>query len=332
MPSRFCVLFFAAFSCALSAQSFAAGLTDPASLQSDLEKLTGNFDGRVGICVRDQEHKSVSINGVARFPMQSVVKLIIAAAAFDAMNRSGGSLDEPVIVHHEDLSLAHQPMAKLVDANGFHTTLGDLARRAIMDSDCAASDIVFRRIGGVEPIADFLARSGCSGIRADRDERHLQTEIVGLEWTPEYVDADTLQKAEDGVPEDRRTAAFEAYANDPRDTATPEGMTVFLEALATGKLLSSASTAQILNVMDQTVTGPDRLMAGIPADWKIGHKTGTSGDWHGVTAATNDVGILRSPRGDTLFVSVFIAGSRRTDQKRAALIAEVARRATAACH
>jgi len=80
-----------------------------------------------------------------------------------------------------------------------------------------------------------------------------------------------------------------------------------------------------MDVLSQTVTFPDRLKAGVPKDWKIGHKTGTSSTWKGVTAATNDVAILTAPDGHILSVVVFIADSREHPPRRAALMATAAR-------
>ena len=73
-----------------------------------------------------------------------------------------------------------------------------------------------------------MRRYQIGGIRVDRDERHLQTEIIGMSWRPEYVDAALLDKAFDAVPEMSRQAAFQAYLKDTRDTATLNGMGSFL--------------------------------------------------------------------------------------------------------
>jgi beta-lactamase class A len=195
---------------------------------------------------------------------------------------------------------------------GYSTTLGDLVFRAVVDSDSAASDILFARIGGAAGAGAFLARNRIQGVRVDRDERHLQTETVGLRWRPEYVDAALLERAKRAVPQERRAAAFRAYLKDVRDTATPKGMTLFLYRLATGSMLSATSTRHLLRVMRQTVTFPERLKAGVPQGWTLGHKTGTSGDWQGVNGTTNDVGVLTAPDGGIVAVSVFIAESRRS--------------------
>jgi beta-lactamase class A len=178
------------------------------------------------------------------------------------------------------------------------------------------------------PKADGRCDAGIrqvTDVRFDRDERHLQTEIAGLEWRPEFVDAAVLDRAWAAVPEERRDAAFRAYQKDPRDTATPRGMTKLLQSLVENRLLSASSTRRLLEIMTQTATFPDRLKAGVSPGWILAHKTGTSGTWRGVTAVTNDVGILTAPDYKAISLAVFIADSRAEPSDRAALIAGMAR-------
>jgi beta-lactamase class A len=292
--------------------------------QTELTRLTWGFDGRVGVCVKESTEVAC-VNGNQRFPLQSVMKLLVALAVMDSVDRGGLRLEDAVLVRREDLSLAVQPIATLVTDAGFRTTVDDLVRRAIVDSDSAATDIMIRRLGGPQAIQAVLDRLHIADVRIDRDERHLQTETRGLEWRQEYVDAALLEKAFAAVPRARTDAAFRAYRKDPRDTATPLGMVALLQSLAEGRLLSAGSTRRLLDVMGQTVTFPDRLKAGVPDGWTLAHKTGTSGVWRGVTAATNDVGVLRAPDGRYVSVAVFIADSRAPAADRAALMAKIAR-------
>lgn len=300
-----------------------------ATLKQKLQILADGFDGRVGIGVQSAAGM-VSVRGGERFSLQSVMKLIVAATVMDAVDQRGWRLDEPVLVRREDLSLYVQPIADLVRKrkNGYRTTIADLLFRAVVDSDSGATDILYARVGGAAVINAFLTRRGVTGIRVDRDERHLQTEIVGLTWRPEYVDADVLDRAIKAVPAATRDKSFKTYLRDPRDTATPAGMASFLFQLAQGKLLSPGSTRHLLSVMRQTATGPDRLKAGTPKGWTLAHKTGTSGSHRGITVATNDVGVLTAPDGRQISVAVFVAESRRSAKERAALIADVARAVT----
>jgi len=301
-----------------------AASAQPGQLQNALIRITRGFDGRVGVCVQDAS-STACVNGAQRFPLQSVMKLLVGIATMDAVERKGWRLDETVIVRKQDLSLAVQPLAALVTGDGFQTTIDDLVRRAIVDSDSAATDFLVARLGGPRAVQEVLDRHRVSGVRFDRDERRLQTEIAGLTWRQEFVDGAVLDRALAAVPEARRDAAFRAYQKDPRDTATPLGMAVLLQSLARGTLLSPASTRRLLEIMTQTVTFPDRLKAGVPPGWTLAHKTGTSGTWRGVTAATNDVGVLTAPDGRLISVVVFIADSKASSENRAALMANVAR-------
>lgn len=299
-----------------------AGSLRHRELQHDIERLTTDFAGRVGLCVTD--HVGVTcMNGDQRFSIQSVMKLVVALAVMDAAEHKRLRLDDKILIRREDLSLSVQPLADLVGKNGYITTIDDLVRRAIVDSDSAAVDILIGRLGGTKTIQAFLDRKHLAGVRLDRDERHLQTETVGLTWRPAYVDADLLEKETAAVPDAQRTAAYQRYQTDIRDTATPEGMARLLGELSSGKLLSPAHTRRILDIMAETATGADRLKAGLSPGWILRHKTGTSGSWRGLTVATNDVGILQAPDGGNIVVVVFIGDSTAPAAARAALMAKI---------
>jgi beta-lactamase class A len=303
---------------------FSESMVRRARWQHELDVLTKGFDGRVGACAGDGRLEAcISDNNL--FPMQSVMKLPVAVSALEAVDAGKWRLDDEVVVHKQDLSVFVQPIAKLVGPNGFKTTIGDLVRRAIVDSDSAATDILIAKLGGPGAVQLTLNRKATSAVRVDRDEKHLQTEINGLEWRDEYLDPPALDRAINAVPEAQRDAAFQAYLHDRRDTSTPRGMTILLDKLVKGRLLSSSSTQFLLDTLKQTTTFPDRLKAGVPDGWTIGHKTGTSGSWRGVTAAFNDVGILTGPKGETISIAVFITESKASDKDVAKLMADIAR-------
>ncbi|MBL8210435.1 MAG: class A beta-lactamase [Bryobacterales bacterium] len=296
---------------------------DHVALQKALDAQARSFAGRTGVCVKDAAGMTC-VNGDQRFSLQSVVKLLTGVAAMDAVEHKGWHLTDPVLIRRQDLSIAHQPLAAKVGADGYRTTIDDLIRRAINDSDSAANDVLMDKLGGAQAVNAFLVRKGIKGMRVDRDERHLQTESIGLRWKPEYVDVALLKKDIAALPDDIHTKAYLAYQKDVRDTATPRAMAQFLERLAAGHLLDAAGTKYILDVLEKTATGLDRLKAGLKPGWRVGHKTGTSGTWKGLTVATNDVGILTAPGGKRIFVAVFVADSKASDAERAAYIATVA--------
>jgi beta-lactamase class A len=132
-------------------------------LERDFARITARVGGRAGVCAADEAGQAC-LNAGQRFPMQSVMKLIAALAIADAVDSRTLKLDQPVTIRREDLSLNVQPIANIVNTQGsFRTTIGDLVRRAIVDSDSAATDILVRRLGGPRAVQAFLDRRGIRG-------------------------------------------------------------------------------------------------------------------------------------------------------------------------
>jgi beta-lactamase class A len=99
----------------------------------------------------------------------------------------------------------------------------------------------------------------------------------------------------------------------------------FLQQLQAGQLISPAATARLLTIMAATTTGQARLKAGLPPGATLAHKTGTSRTDLGLTAATNDIGIVTLEGGRALAVAVFLSASMADEAAREAAIAEVMR-------
>ena len=181
-------------------------------------------------------------------------------------------------------------------ANGVKTTIRDLLVGMIVNNDGMATDLLMKKAGGPAGIQTMLEKKGLPGFRIDRDERELEAE----------------------------GADHNSYASRHHNLATPDGVATLLLWLANGQLLSPSSSALLLEAMSKTHASPDLLQAGVPPGWLLAHKTGTSGTWHGVTGATNDVGILIPDRNSFIAVAVFIADSHASERARTQLIADVA--------
>jgi len=79
--------------------------------------------------------------------------------------------------------------------------------------------------------------------------------------------------------------------------------------------------------MEDAVTGPNRIKGSLPKNTVVAHKTGTSGSRGGITAATNDIGIVYLSNGKHLAIAVFVADSPANDKTREAVIARIAKSA-----
>ena len=117
---------------------------------------------------------------------------------------------------------------------------------------------------------------------------------------------------------------MDKYVSDPMDGATPAAIARSLARLKRGELLSAQSTRYLINIMESTETGRARLKAGVPAGWKLAHKTGTGQDLRSRTAGFNDVGIMVAPDGTSYAVAVMIADTTAPIPARQKLIQQVA--------
>ena len=276
-------------------------------LQEQVRALGQAFNGDIGIAVRDvQSGWTTSFDGDTYFPQQSVSKFWVALTALDKADRGELSLDAPVTVRRDDMTLFHQPIAAKLGSGGYSTTLDSLIYRAITQSDNTCNDFVLWKAGGPGAVRDFLRSRGIEGIRFGPGERLLQSQIAGIEWKQSYAYNGGFYKARAAVPAAQRRAAFERYIANPMDGATPNGIVEALARLKRGELLSAASTGKLLSIMGNTRTGAQRLKGGLSSGWTLSHKTGTGQVLGGEQAGYNDIGIITSPDGRHYALAVMI--------------------------
>lgn len=108
----------------------------------------------------------------------------------------------------------------------------------VTESCSGAADFIIRRLGGPDKVNAFLVKHDIQGMRIDRQERDLQTQIGGITWRPEFVDEDVIEAAYAAVSEADKDAAYARYLADPRDTTTPAAMAKLLQKLLKGQLFS----------------------------------------------------------------------------------------------
>ena len=104
--------------------------------------------------------------------------------------------------------------------------------------------------------------------------------------------------------------------------STPEAMTRLMKIVFEG---SAPLYAPLRSMMAATVTGADKIRAGVPESLPVAHKTGSSDRIAGIKTGDNDVAVVRMPSGRNCYITVFIKDSAETDAVNAAVIAAVAR-------
>jgi beta-lactamase class A len=265
----------------------------PAELTKELPRLAAPAGGRVGIVVLNIETgETVSWNATQRFPMQSVYKMPIAMAVLKRVDEGSLLLDQKIQLRVTDLApkQVHSPIREKYPRAGVALTLRELLRASIVDSDSTASDVLLSLVRP-DQVMEYLRRLGVNDLVVLNTEKELSQD---------------------------RQAQY-------RNWATPEAAVRLLRLLHEGSALSSDSRGLLLSWMTETQTGARRLRAALPAGAVVADKTGSSGTFGGVTAATNDIGLITLPNGEHLAVAVFVSDSKAQQSIRERVIARIAR-------
>lgn len=299
------------------------------ALQDRLTALAAAYGEPVGIAVTDVAAGwTAGVHTDQPYPQQSVSKLWVAIAVMRAVDEGRMSLDAAVTLSEADRSVFFQPIAYKIGPRGYQTTVSDLLRRALVESDNAANDRLMRELGGPDGVASALSDMGLLGVKVGAFERDLQALTAGLVWQPDYGIGWNFQAAREKLPRATRQAALDAYLAAPLDGAAPGEITRALADLSRGKLLSPGSTARALDWMGAARTGPRRLKGGLPAGWSIAHKTGTGQDFAGASVGINDVGLLTAPDGRVYAVAVMMRRTWKPVPQRLAFMQAVTRAVT----
>ena len=254
----------------------------------DFADLAGSLGpgGRFGLAAIDTESGwAAAHQRDERFAMCSTFKVPLAAAILAEVDAGRMALDDPVPFGREDLTSYAPVIARNFERG--RLPLGQLCAAILEVSDNSAANLLLRRIGGPEGLTGFIRRCGDEVTRLDRYEEALNTNLPG----------------------------------DPRDTTTPAAMLGLMRTLLLGDVLAPASRTRLTGWMEGSITGRERLRAGLPPAWRVGDKTGT-----GANGAHNDVAIAFPPGRAPILIASFVSGGDAPAATRNRVHAEAARR------
>lgn len=299
----------------------------PAPLQRRIEEIARGFDGKVGIAVVKAGCKwEVGARAHELFPQQSVSKLWVSLAVLDAVERGKLDLQRDVLIQPADLTLFNQPLrGEVLEKGRAVRSVHSLMSAALSQSDNTANDRLLWTVGGPNVVRKVLRDKGISEIRFGPGERLLQSQVAGLTWSQDMALGRNFEQARARLPKDVRQAALDRYVADPLDGASPAAIARAMARLASGQLLAPETTTVMVDILSRTRSGPMRLKAGVPAGWKVYHKTGTGQELGKVTTGYNDVGILQSPDGAFYGVAVMIARTTQDYKPRMEMMQSVSR-------
>jgi beta-lactamase class A len=254
---------------------------DAAKRLAALEKREG---GRLGVEAWDTATgKRIQHRSDERFAMCSVFKFLAAGAILQRVDRGTEHLDRRLAFGESDL-LEYAPVAREHVKEG-GLPLGELCAAAVEWSDNTAANLMLKVLGGPEGVTSFIRSAGDQITRLDNIEPALNVVPPG----------------------------------EVHDTTTASSMVGLLNSVVLGKVLSTESRSRLEGWMLDAKVGELRLQAGLPAGWRIAHKTGTYDD------QTNDVGIIWPPNRAPIIVAALYTRGGTHKKQREGVLREVGR-------
>jgi len=251
----------------------------------EIEKTLG---GRIGVSTLNTANGDrIRHRGDERFAMCSTFKAALVAAVLARCDRDDLALNQQIKFGESDL-LVNSPRTAAHLREGT-LSLEMLCAAAVEVSDNTAANLLLSLIGGPAQVTAFFRSLGDNVSRLDRTELDLNSNLPG----------------------------------DPRDTTTPDAMASNLKSLLVDeKVLSAASRNRLTNWMLNEQNGRNRIRSGLPADWRVANKPGSSADRDG---ATNDIAAAWPPGRAPIVISTYVDARQTTPERRTMAIAEVAR-------
>jgi len=258
----------------------------PAAIgEIDLSALEGDDGGRLGFAVHDLgSGQRLTWRADERFVYCSTFKMFLAAATLLRVQAGVERLDRAVPITAADM-ISHAPVTQ--PAVGGSLTVEQLMKGTVEVSDNPAANLLLKAMGGLAPMQEFYRSLGDQTTRVDR----FEPEMNRLDG-----DKDTILPLQS-------VANLHRLLVDPATPLTPD------------------SKALLLRWMTDSPTGAARIKAGVPAGWRVAHKTGTGG-----YGPTNDIGVLYPPTGAPVIVAAYHHAARSSsDAANEAVIADAIR-------
>ncbi len=261
-------------------------------LRGEIEHIIGSINGKVGVAVMGvEEGDTLTVNGLSRYPMQSVFKFPLAISVLNQVDKKKLSLEQKIHISKSDLlPNTWSPLRDKYPDGNVDITLDELLKFTVAQSDNNGCDILFRLMGGPKKVGKYIHSLGIKDISIVATEEEMHKD-----WSVQY-----------------------------RNFSSPAAMAKLLYKFYTGNILSEKSREYLYQVMVSTSTGPGRLKGALPEGTVVAHKTGSSGENEkGIAAATNDVGIVTLPNGKHFIIAVFVSDSGADEKTRDAVIAKI---------
>ncbi len=245
-------------------------------LQANIERITRSVNAKWGIYIKCVETgEEIAINADEQMDTMSVIKIPLMVEAFRRIEDKKFALADRVTLKETD----KRPGTGVIRSldMGANLTIKDLLTLMIIVSDNTATDLLFDKVGGTEPVNKLMQDYKLGTIKA-----------TGT--------TDTWFKALRAAPS---VMEFHKQGKTPFGLSSVRDMGRLLEKIKRGEAVSKSASEQMLQMMRGQVYS-SRLPKYVTG-FLVPHKTGDFLPYIG-----NDVGIMES-QGRNVIICVFTA-------------------------
>ena len=247
-----------------------------ARLQSNIERITRSVNADWGIYIKCLETgEEISLNADHQMDTMSVIKIPLMVEAFQQIEEGKFALTDRITLKESDKRPGTGVIRSLDP--GDVLTIKDLLTLMIIVSDNTATDLMFDRVGGIEPVNRLMDSYGLKSIRAV---------APGSAWFAALRAAPSAE-------------VFHREGKTAYGLASPRDIGRLLEKMERGEAVSKKASEQMLAILRGQVYS-SRLPKYVTG-FRIPHKTGDFLPYIG-----NDVGVLESDKLH-IVISVFTA-------------------------
>jgi beta-lactamase class A len=263
-------------------------------LRQKIQQIASSSDGKLGIAVLDLAGKdTLTVNGKGHFAMQSVYKFHLGLAVLDQVDKGKFKLGQKILVKKQDLlPNTWSPLREKYPNGDVEIPLSELLQFTVAQSDNNGCDILFKLVGSPAYVDKYIKNIGIKDVAINTTEEEMH--------------------------------------NDPKaqftNWSTPWSAVKLMETFYQKKILSASGHDFMWKTLAEATTGSQKIKGLLPKGTVVAHKSGLSGaNDKGITAATNDIGIVTLPNGKHYAIAVFFANTKMADKDSDRVIAEVSK-------
>jgi beta-lactamase class A len=247
-----------------------------ARLEANIDRITKSVNATWGIYIKCLETgEEIALNADQQMDTMSVIKIPLMVEAFRQIEEGKFALTDRITLT-DAMKRPGTGIIRSLDA-GAVLTVKDMLTLMIIVSDNTATDVMYEKVGGIEPINRLMDGYGLKSIRATGTAKV-------------WFDAIAANPSRDD---------FHRGGKTPFGLSSPRDMGKLLEKIEKGEAVSKKASDQMLQMMRGQVYS-SRLPKYVTG-FRVPHKTGDFLPYIG-----NDVGILESANRNVV-ISVFTA-------------------------